>query len=216
VFTVSGVVAAFRKSALLEVGFWSNNMVTEDIDISWKLQLAGWDIRYEPRALCWILMPEKLKGLYRQRLRWAQGGVEVLLKYGAQIVRWNNRRMLPLYLEYLVSVFWCYAFASTVLLWALHLVAPMPSWLAVRSLVPGWTGVLIAAACLLQLSVGLAIDRRYDSSLGRLSVWLLWYPALYWLVNCVVTVVAVPKALFKERTASAVWTSPDRGLRRAA
>lgn len=47
-------------------------MITEDIDISWKLQLRHWDIFFEPRALCWILMPETLKGLWKQRLRWAQ------------------------------------------------------------------------------------------------------------------------------------------------
>ena len=44
-------------------------MITEDIDISWKLQLNQWAIFYEPRALCWILMPETLKGLWKQRLR---------------------------------------------------------------------------------------------------------------------------------------------------
>ena len=54
VFTVSGVIAAFRKSALHDVGYWSNDMVTEDIDISWKLQLAGWSIYFEPNALCWV------------------------------------------------------------------------------------------------------------------------------------------------------------------
>lgn len=59
------VIATFRESALMSVGFWSNDMVTEDIDISWKLQLKFWDIRYEPRALCWILMPETIKGLCR-------------------------------------------------------------------------------------------------------------------------------------------------------
>ncbi|MGY3910600.1 glycosyltransferase family 2 protein [Aeromonas piscicola] len=42
VFTVSGVVVAFRKAAVEAVGGWSTDMVTEDIDISWKLQLAGW------------------------------------------------------------------------------------------------------------------------------------------------------------------------------
>ncbi|MCK9607288.1 MAG: glycosyltransferase [Methylomonas sp.] len=62
VFTVSGVVAGFRKSALQRVGYWSNDMVTDDIDISWKLQLDHWDIRFEPNALCWILMPETLRG----------------------------------------------------------------------------------------------------------------------------------------------------------
>src|SRR5690606_14590126 len=74
VFTVSGVVAAFRRSALDRVEYWSPDMITEDIDISWKLQLDHWSIFYEPRALCWILMPETLRGLWKQRLRWSRGG----------------------------------------------------------------------------------------------------------------------------------------------
>lgn len=51
VFTVSGVIAAFRRQALADVGYWSPDMITEDIDISWKLQLRHWDIFFEPRAL---------------------------------------------------------------------------------------------------------------------------------------------------------------------
>ncbi len=76
VFTVSGVVSMFRKSALHRVGYWSTDMITDDIDISWKLQLDHWDIRYEPKALCWILMPETYTGLLRQRIRWAQGALK--------------------------------------------------------------------------------------------------------------------------------------------
>lgn len=67
------VIAAFRRSALADVGYWSDDMITEDIDISWKLQLRRWSVFYEPRALCWILMPETLRGLWKQRLRWAKG-----------------------------------------------------------------------------------------------------------------------------------------------
>ncbi len=33
-----------------------------------------WDIQYIPQALCYIYMPETFKGLWKQRLRWAQGG----------------------------------------------------------------------------------------------------------------------------------------------
>ena len=66
--TVSGVMTMFRKQALHQVGYWSPDMQTEDIDISWKLQLAGWTLRYEPRALTWILMPETFRGLFKQRL----------------------------------------------------------------------------------------------------------------------------------------------------
>ncbi len=74
--TVSGVVVAFRKKALVDVGLWDRDMITEDIAVSWKLQQRFWDIRYEPRALCWMLVPETLKGIWKQRVRWAQGGQE--------------------------------------------------------------------------------------------------------------------------------------------
>ncbi|HQD82119.1 MAG TPA: glycosyltransferase, partial [Quisquiliibacterium sp.] len=63
VFTVSGVISAFRRTAVHDVGYWSNDILTEDVDMSWKLQARHWDIRFEPKALCWILMPETFKGL---------------------------------------------------------------------------------------------------------------------------------------------------------
>ncbi|WP_369521821.1 glycosyltransferase family 2 protein, partial [Escherichia coli] len=91
IFTISGVIAGFRRTALHQVGWWSDDMVTEDIDISWRLQRAHWDIRYEPNALCFILMPETLKGLWRQRLRWAQGGVEVMLRHARSLLHWKER-----------------------------------------------------------------------------------------------------------------------------
>ncbi|MEM8768312.1 MAG: poly-beta-1,6-N-acetyl-D-glucosamine synthase, partial [Pseudomonadota bacterium] len=92
VFTVSGVVSAFRKTAVHQANYWGLDVMTEDIDISWRLQLNHWDIRYEPNALCWILMPETFKGLWRQRLRWAQGGLEVLTNHLRTLGRWRSRR----------------------------------------------------------------------------------------------------------------------------
>ena len=61
-FTVSGVICAFRKRALHEAGWWSPHALTDDVDVSWRIQIAGWHIAYEPKALCWILMPETLAG----------------------------------------------------------------------------------------------------------------------------------------------------------
>ena len=91
--TVSGVVVMFRKHAIEEVGYWSNDMLTEDIDISWKLQVGGWIIRYEPRALSWILMPETFRGLYKQRLRWAKGGIQALIKYAPAMLSLRQSMM---------------------------------------------------------------------------------------------------------------------------
>ncbi len=212
IYTVSGVIAAFRKRALYSVGFWSNDMVTEDIDISWKLQLKFWDIRYEPRALCWILMPESLRGLWRQRLRWSQGGSEVLKKFTRTLLNWRQRRIWPLYLEYATSVMWAYMFFLTVIMFFLDKVIQLPSAIEVRTIIPGWTGVILAMVCLAQLAAGLIIDSRFERGIFRMFYWLIWYPLIYWLLNALVTVVGFPRALLKRKGTPAIWESPDRGF----
>lgn len=212
-FTISGVVSAFRKTALHQVGYWSDDMVTEDIDISWRLQMAHWDIRYEPNALAWILMPETLGGLWKQRLRWAQGGVEVLLRHGLKLFTWRRRRMWGVLAEYLLSVLWATIMLGIVVLWLAGLLLPLPPALQVDGLLPGWHGVVLALICLLQFAVSLVIDRRYEARIGRYYYWMIWYPAAYWLLSLATTLAAVPKTLLKRRGQLAVWTSPDRGYR---
>ena len=143
VFTVSGVVAAFRRKALDDVGYWSPDMITEDIDISWKLQKRHWAVFFEPRGLCWILMPETLRGLWKQRLRWAQGGAEVFIKNSSGLWNWRHRRMWLLGLEYCFSTAWAFTFAWTVLLYLLNLLVPLPESLRVETLAPpAFTGMV--------------------------------------------------------------------------
>lgn len=216
IFTVSGVNACFRRAALHDVGYWSSDTVTEDIDISWKLQLKHWDVRFEPRALTWILVPETLGALWRQRLRWAQGGVEAAIRYFRDMCRWRSRRMWSVYVEHWVGVLWCYAFLLTVVCWlGTQLWPEWPAAMRVPTLVPGWTGVILAVTCLAQFSVGLYIDSFYERrGLLRYLFWAIWYPALYWLISAFTTAVAVPKGIREYRQARyAVWKSPARKLR---
>lgn len=215
VFTISGVVAAFRKSALHDVGYWNVDMITEDIDVSWRLQLAHWDIRYEPNALCWILMPETLKGLWRQRLRWAQGGVEVFRRYFRRLLKWRSRRMWIIGLELIVSTFWAYTIGFVFCLWGLGLLLPLPPPFNVLSILPGWSGVILGVTCLIQFGVSLAIDSRYEPSLGKYYYWMIWYPMVYWMLHSAATIVALPIALSKARGKRAIWVSPDRGIQPA-
>lgn len=216
IFTVSGVVTMFRKSAMHRVGYWSPEMMTEDIDISWKLQTAHWEIRYEPRALCWILMPETLSGLWKQRTRWAMGGIQVIGKYFPILRHWKQRRMWPIYIEYLTSVIWAFCMAFVMLLWALTMAWPgIPHGFHVGTILPAWHGVLIGTTCLAQFFVALMIDRRYEQNLMRYYYWMVWYPLAYWMLTTFSTVWAVPKTLARKSGKRAVWVSPDRGLRQA-
>lgn len=212
IFTVSGVVAMFRKSALHQAGYWSTNMITEDIDISWKLQTNHWDVRFEPNALCWILMPETLSGLFKQRIRWAQGGAEVLLKYFDIFSLWRKRRMWIIYIEMIVSLFWAYTISAIILLWALGKFIQLPPALYVNTLLPGWNGVILGFTCLLQFGVSLLIDSKYESRIKRYYYWMIWYPMLFWMISAITSVIGLPKAIMRNKKHKAIWTSPDRGL----
>lgn len=215
VFTVSGVIAAFRKSALHDVGYWSNDMVTEDIDISWKLQLAGWSILFEPNALCWVLMPETLKGLWKQRVRWAQGGVEVLLRYFKAMFRWKSRSMWPLYAESLISISWSFLILLHLSMGAIELFGETADE-SLHDLSPSWTSMLLSLTCLIQFAASLAIDSRYESSSGgiaRYYYWMVWYPIVYWVINVGTTITGTIKAVRKKRGQRALWVTLDRGLR---
>jgi biofilm PGA synthesis N-glycosyltransferase PgaC len=213
VFTISGAIAAFRRSALQQVGFWDTDMVTEDIAISWKLQLNFWSIRYEPHAMCWLLMPETFKGLWKQRLRWAQGGMEVFICNFRRLFDWKRRRMIMVTVEYLISAIWAYSVIVIILLWAIGLFIDLPDYIAVKSLIPGWTGILLGITCLIQFGLSMIIDSRYDRDIAKNYFWIIWYPVVFWMINVLTVAVGVPKAILKPKGQRAIWTSPDRGIR---
>ena len=218
VLTVSGVVAAFRKKALLDAGFFSPKMSTEDIDITWELEKRFWDIRYEPQAVCWVLVPETLKGLWRQRFRWAQGGVEVLKKHINIWKDWKQRRLWPVYVEYVISAVWSYSFIILVLLWAIRINIEfftgeqIFSFISIDPLIPRWNGAILAFCSLIQFLVSIFIDRKYEKKVLIYYFWIVWYPFFYWIIGALAMVAAMPKAIFKKQPARVTWESPDRGI----
>ena len=103
---VAGVLGLFRRDRVLAVGGYDPRMATEDIDLTWKLLLAGWQTAYEPRALVGMQVPASMRALWAQRRRWARGQGEVLHVHLAEVSRWRNHRMWLLSLEGLASLIW--------------------------------------------------------------------------------------------------------------
>ena len=209
IMTVSGVIVAFRKRALIDSGLWDTDIITEDIAVTWKLEQHFWDVRYEPKALCWMLVPETAAGLWKQRVRWAQGGLEVLQRHWRALLHWKQRRMWPILVEQLISLAW-------VVTWlVLTVVLVMLMVVRHRFYVPIlWMGTYLAVVSLIQIAVAMAIDRRYERGNGRYYWWSIWYPSVYWFVNAVVVLYAFGRMLLHRhrRGDYAVWASPDRGI----
>ena len=213
-FTVSGAITAFRKSAVHEVGYWSPNMLTEDIDISWKLQRAGWDIEFEPNAIVWVLMPETISGLWNQRLRWAMGGAQVLTKNIDVLFKPKLNFLWPLLLEMSLTLIWSYLMLFMVILWILSWLLPVVGFPDVSSpFLPYGTGIFIGATCLFQFAISMWMDSRYEKGLAKNYFWMIWYPFLFWVITVSATIVAMPKVLLRNDRKRARWVSPDRGVR---
>lgn len=195
ILTVSGVVGAFHRRALEDVGMFSPDMATEDIDMSWKLQLRAWDIRYEPGAVVWMQVPERWGDLWRQRRRWSRGLGQVLRRHGRRMLAWRSRRFWPVLAESVFSIFWGYSFVILTSVWILSYAVGYPPVGA--SPIPNWWGMSMATVCLGQLLTGVLLDRRYDYHLGRSYAVAIFYPLMYWMFLAIVTVRSTPEGFFR-------------------
>ncbi|HTR96919.1 MAG TPA: glycosyltransferase [Candidatus Acidoferrales bacterium] len=195
ILTMSGVVSAFRRSALIDVGRYSAEMATEDIDMTWKLQRAAYDIRYEPRALVWMFVPHSLAALVKQRRRWAIGLAQVLRRHAGLLVRWRTRRMWPVYYEAVLSILWAYDFVVLTALWIASYAVGVPPVGA--SPIPNWWGMTIGTLCLIQLLTGVLLDRRYDRTVLRHYPVAVSYPIIYWTLMALTTAFSTPAGLVR-------------------
>jgi len=175
------------------VGLYSPDMATEDIDLTWRLQLRHWDVRYESRAVMWMRVPQSLTGLWRQRRRWALGLSQVLTRHAGELLQYKHRRFWPVLIEANLSVIWAYAYIFLTTIWIVSYAVGYPPIGA--SPIPNFWGMLIATVCLAQLFTGVVLDRAYDRLLPRYFVVAVFYPLVYWILMAVITVTTTPLGL---------------------
>lgn len=70
-----------KREALVDVGGWNNKSITDDLDLSMRLLINNWDVRFCPNAHVWEEGVTTLKALLRQRRRWAEGSIQRYLDY---------------------------------------------------------------------------------------------------------------------------------------
>lgn len=78
---VPGAVGALRRSAVVQVGGYTDDTLAEDTDLTWKLHRAGWRIVNDNDAMAYTEAPETLRNLAKQRFRWAFGTLQCLWKH---------------------------------------------------------------------------------------------------------------------------------------
>lgn len=87
----NGTAGIWRKSAILDAGNWHDDTLTEDIDLSYRAQLAGWKFVYVNDMICPAELPAEVYGLKNQQYRWAKGAIQTAKKLLPII--WRDRSL---------------------------------------------------------------------------------------------------------------------------
>lgn len=82
-----GSSGVLRRAALEEIGGFSTETIIEDMETSLKLHQAGWKSAYHTEPLAYGLAPASATSFQVQRLRWAQGSMQMLKKMNPLFIR---------------------------------------------------------------------------------------------------------------------------------
>ena len=86
-FNFNGTAGMWRKSAIIDAGGWQHDTITEDMDLSYRAQLAGWEFVYAPQISVPAELPSEMNSFKGQQYRWAKGSVQTARKLLGTILR---------------------------------------------------------------------------------------------------------------------------------
>lgn len=93
----NGTAGIWRRECIEDAGGWEHDTLTEDLDLSYRAQLQGWDFTYVPAVEVPAELPPDMNALRSQQFRWAKGGVETALKLAGRL--WRSEEPLRVKLE---------------------------------------------------------------------------------------------------------------------
>jgi cellulose synthase/poly-beta-1,6-N-acetylglucosamine synthase-like glycosyltransferase len=160
----NGSGGVWRRASIEAAGGWQADTLTEDLDLSYRAQLAGWRGVYLPDQVSPSELPDSVQAFKRQQARWARGTVQCMRKLLPRIAR--ARLKPPVKLAALAHLG---GYLTYPLLFLLAVVSPLVALgaQAGRS-APAWTGLVGLAGLLPALSM-LAAHQSQGRRLGQFA-----------------------------------------------
>jgi cellulose synthase/poly-beta-1,6-N-acetylglucosamine synthase-like glycosyltransferase len=76
----NGTAGVFRREAIESSGGWHHDTLTEDMDLSYRMQLKDWETEYVPDLEVPAELPEDINAFKNQQFRWAKGSIQTAIK----------------------------------------------------------------------------------------------------------------------------------------
>lgn len=83
----NGTAGIWRRKAIEDSGGWQHDTLTEDVDLSYRAQLRGWQFIFVPELLAPAELPPEIVAFKQQQHRWTKGQVQTAVKLLPSILR---------------------------------------------------------------------------------------------------------------------------------
>ncbi len=83
----NGTAGLWRRQAIESAGGWQHDTLTEDVDLSYRAQLAGWDFLFLPWVRCPAELPPEINAFKSQQHRWTKGSIQTAIKLLPTLMR---------------------------------------------------------------------------------------------------------------------------------
>lgn len=94
-FNFNGTAGVWRRACIEDAGGWQHDTLTEDLDLSYRAQLAGWRFVYDPAVVVPAELPSDMRAFRAQQHRWVKGAIQTARKLLPAIARapwsWRTR-----------------------------------------------------------------------------------------------------------------------------
>jgi len=181
---LKGSCQFFRRDVLQKLRGFDEKALSEDMEISARLAEGGYKIRYASDVRSWQESPGSVKSLFRQRLRWFRGTMEVAFKYGRLMSKPSMRNFDAEVT--LVGPFVLIAALSTYFATFFTFFEPLPFNFLLQFVIR--SSALVATLTLLSIGVALIYSTK-----PREAKSVLWLPFIYfyWSLQAFISFYAV-------------------------
>lgn len=83
----NGTAGVWRRACIEESGGWQSDTVCEDLCLSTRAILSGWEFYFLPDVVVPAELPSSILSYKIQQARWAKGSLQCLSKFGLQIFK---------------------------------------------------------------------------------------------------------------------------------